>query len=698
MASIFTKPLTKIKPVSQNKKVQLIEDDHSYLQYGVSDFCPHEIKNIDFWPTDPKVNNHWIYWLNNEKQPQTRERTEIFTIAEKILKNRKLSDKEIPEYIWSEEAMKEWLTRNRNLLSIEKRFSLSNILKNLRKAYMAIYENCENPDISIEKKPTVLQKQLIIQETVIKCAKSIKKNLNQMESSRNINDRTAVNYIHKKLLDELPKEMLVIYLESLIYLRSRVSNLLDGMIEAFVEVHCEQPVSIAFKSINEIKYKSDLHISFPPLPIRLSVPKQPLFIEVPSFPWINKNINLTSLIDQGGHMNPEQLFPRCDFFRKQFRAMGQHESLGCFDPANPNQIENNLGLKLLRSSVEQIQKDTIRSEMGGERFLDFNEITPQQWADAVILSILVKIRKIENYNTRIYLYGWNLGAKLISQAIARMSNQDIVRISGVILLGMPIEKDSISIDSNLLKMFRIPVFMACGENNKMFHRADFYKLNNILVNQVAEFKNCYKADLEELEIEVSKTRTSPAIQPKLSHIRNYLYHISTDDEIRKRRDSGQYQNMYQNYTRPFFHSLIVPNADEYLRMDTKIRVKKYFLTKKAVDHNIMDKIFDFVVSTMNLNLKEKSNLIEYRPLSSALTDIQYLEDCESNKMRSGSTYGRNQNRAINLSNLNSGPGRPLLGSPVVRPQAQLKRKVEDSQSSSNGFSAPFRKVNGAIRL
>ena len=130
-------------------------------------------------------------------------------------------------------------------------------------------------------------------------------------------------------------------------------------------------------------------------------------------------------------------------------------------------------------------------------------------------------------------------------------------------------------------------------------------------------------------------------------------------------------------------------------MDPKTRIDKYHLTKKAVDHNLMDKVFDFVTATLNLDNKERSALnIEYRPLSSALTDVHYLEECESNRMRTGYfAGGRNQNRAaINLSKLNnSRMGGVRIG---VDGQNHLKRKNDEGSS----FSAPFRKVNGAIRL
>ena len=193
-----------------------------YLLFRKSDHLNQtiEIKQLEYWPEEA-IDNHekqpWVYWRNNPKT--VRERSKILDKCREIIQSRQ-NDNHIPEWVWTDAETDSWLNRNRDKLSMEKRYLLRQILKRLRKGYLKI---AELNDVDLQKSKNQnqplpeLKKALLTQNAIDKCSRSIESIYQKVEWMKSANDPVALNFVHKKLIDELPKDMLGIYLSTLIY-------------------------------------------------------------------------------------------------------------------------------------------------------------------------------------------------------------------------------------------------------------------------------------------------------------------------------------------------------------------------------------------------------------------------------------------------------------------------------------------------
>lgn len=449
---------------------------------------------------------------------------------------------------------------------------------------------------------------------------------------KSANDPVALNFVHKKLIDELPKDMLGIYLSTLIYLKSKYPTLIEQVTEPFAEVDTGQPVMIARKFICpdvsdkqvSLSYDSTLKISFPPLPNRMRLPQSVLFLGVPPNPTTGRGPRVTP--------------PRINLWMKQLQAMGKVDFLS---------------QKTTKQMVQQVNKDKARYKKSAD--VDMTAITPQVWVDAMVLTIHKRILELKsesesksnqnngnnhtksnNFNPTlsnsnnnnnsgkqsIFIYGWGVAANLIAQTIAKTEDDDLKHIEGVILLGMSNANEEINIDNNLINLFRVPVFMVFGEKSNDFSEDNLEKLVGLVKERAGEIR------LENKKV--------------------------------------------------CFHSLVVPCADNMLRMLPEDRINRFGLTKQAVDHATIDKVFEFCKAVLgedsdsnddknkllkqqksNKNSKNndsgvkvakksfstpnsrispstsKNSLLsppssqKYKSVVSALTDLEYLEENEN---------------------------------------------------------------------
>lgn len=430
------------------------EQDHGYLLFPSANkqVPTDEIKLVEFWPEEV-TNNHdnqpWVYWRNNKTT--TRERSKLLSKCEEIIKSRQ-NKNHIPDWVWTESETEAWLRRNSSKLSVEKRYLLKQILKRLRKAYVRIVQL----DEAVPALPE-LKKALITQNAIDKCSRSVENLFAKVEWMRNSNDPVALNFVHKKLIDELPMDMLGIYLNCLIYLKSKSKSLVEQVIEPFAEVDTVQPVTIARRFLlpenGQINYDSTLKISFPPLPPRQRLPRQVVFLGVPpSIP--------------GAQMSLPP--PRPSAWANQFRAMGKHELLS---------------QKTVKQMVARIQADKVKYQKAGD--VNLTQITPLEWVDAIILALHKRCNDLKSYKGDVFIYGWGVAANVIAQTIARSSNEDLAHIKGVILLGMNIQ-ETVDIDNNLINMCRVPVFAAFGENAQDFNLENLLKLQRMARERVDE--------------------------------------------------------------------------------------------------------------------------------------------------------------------------------------------------------------------
>merc|ERR1711976_727820 len=105
------------------------EHDHGYLLYRKSDHLnsTDEIKQLEYWPEE-SIDNHekqpWVYWRNNPKT--VRERAKILDKCREIIQSRQ-NDNHIPEWVWTDAETENWLYRNKDKLSVEKRYLLKQI-------------------------------------------------------------------------------------------------------------------------------------------------------------------------------------------------------------------------------------------------------------------------------------------------------------------------------------------------------------------------------------------------------------------------------------------------------------------------------------------------------------------------------------------------------------------------------------------
>jgi len=556
-----------------------------------------------------------------------RERSKILDKCREIIQSRQ-NDNHIPEWVWTDVETDSWLNRNRDKLSMEKRYLLKQILKRLRKGYLKI---AELNDIDLQKSKNQnqplpeLKKALLTQNAIDKCSRSIESIYQKVEWMKSANDPVALNFVHKKLIDELPKDMLGIYLSTLIYLKSKYPTLIEQVTEPFAEVDTGQPVMIARKFICpdvsdkqvSLSYDSTLKISFPPLPNRMRLPQSVLFLGVPPNPV-------------GSSRSPRVTPPRINLWMKQLQAMGKVEFLS---------------QKTTKQMVQQVNKDKARYKKSAD--VDMTSITPQVWVDAMVLTIHKRILELKSEsesksaqnngnNTQsnnfgvsssnsgkqsIFLYGWGVAANLIAQTIAKTEDDDLKHIEGVILLGMSNSNEEINIDNNLINLFRVPVFMVFGEKSNDFSEDNLEKLVGLVRERASEIR------LENKKV--------------------------------------------------CYHSLVVPCADNMLRMLPEDRINRFGLTKQAVDHATIDKIFEFckavlgedsdengekmkVLQKPNKNNKNndsgvkvakksfstpghcrispsssKNSLLsppssqKYKSVVSALTDLEYLEENEN---------------------------------------------------------------------
>ena len=266
------------------------------------------------------------------------------------------------------------------------------------------------------------------------------------------------------------------------------------------------------------------------------------------------------------------------------------------------------------------------------------------------------------------MYGWGVAANLIAQTISKTDSDDLKHIDGVILLGMSNANEEINIDNNIINLFRVPVFMVFGEKSVDFKEENLEKLISLVTERSSE--------------------------------------IRMDDR------------------KVIFHSMVVPCSDNMLRMYPEDRINRFALTKQAVDHATIDKVYEFCKSVLGNSDKEeneekislkksfstpanKSNTVnrinpslsppssqKYKSVVSALTDLEYLEENENKQENKNkisfdlSNVSKKNNSNHSTSGISSIP-MPHPNSDNISPTGMPKPLITPSRTTS--FITPIKR-------